>query len=770
MKMLTVSKELSAKHYAEHVDKPFYPLLEEFITSGPVVAMVLEGPEAISVIRNMMGPTNGREAAPGTIRGDFGLSRQMNLMHGSDSPEAAAKEIEVYFNADELIDSETTLGGWKTAAKTEDKTPEKTAKTAEKKTTETKTPPKAKKDPVDPKGAARRDAALKKLKELYGGITRQDDFVIAVDLTDSDAEVDDLKLLAEFPRLQKVLLRGPDFTAECTVHLGRLKSLTELGLTKTGVDDAALKHLAGLKNLRKLDLYGTDVLGEGLKHLQGMPRLAYLDLRRTNITNKGLAQLAGVKSLRSLGLQETQIDNEGLKHLVGLQNLAALNLVGCSRMTDGALDHIAKMKGMRGVDLDLIPGITPAGIAKLKVLPKLDSLSLRNVPLIDDSALKHIQEMKGMRRLLLQNTKITNKGLEHLKDLPNLIYLDLRENAVTDDGLKHLAGIKSLERLSVWSTKVSSAGLAHLKGLTNLSRLNCEKSQEGDNQRTPIASMPGVDRLSIDLLVEAVAEAAELGIPAVAIFPATDPAKKTDDGAEALNPENLVCRSVRAVKQAVPDIGIICDVALDPYTSHGQDGLLVDGEIVNDETLEVLRKQAVVQAEAGCDIIAPSDMMDGRVGAIRAALDSSGLAGVQILAYAAKYASAFYGPFRDAVGSSANLGTGDKRTYQMNPANTDEALREVALDIAEGADMVMVKPGMPYLDVVCRVKETFGLPTFAYQVSGEYAMLTGAAERGWLDGDKVMLESLLAFKRAGADGVLTYFAVAVAKRLQNASR
>jgi porphobilinogen synthase len=289
---------------------------------------------------------------------------------------------------------------------------------------------------------------------------------------------------------------------------------------------------------------------------------------------------------------------------------------------------------------------------------------------------------------------------------------------------------------------------------------------DGDNVRTPIPSMPGVERLSIDLLVEEVAEAAELGIPAVAIFPATDPALKTDDGAEAYNPENLVCRTVQAVKQAVPNIGIICDVALDPYTSHGQDGLLRDGEIINDETLDVLQKQSVAQAAAGCDIIAPSDMMDGRVAAIREALDEANFQHVQILAYAAKYASAFYGPFRDAVGSSGTLGTGDKRTYQMNPANTDESLREVALDIAEGADMVMVKPGMPYLDVVHRVKETFGLPTFAYQVSGEYAMLAGAAERGWLDGDKVMLESLLAFKRAGADGVLTYFAKQVARLLR----
>ncbi len=278
--------------------------------------------------------------------------------------------------------------------------------------------------------------------------------------------------------------------------------------------------------------------------------------------------------------------------------------------------------------------------------------------------------------------------------------------------------------------------------------------------------MPGVERLSIDLLIEAVAAAAELGIPVVALFPVTDPSLKDADGSEALNPENLVCRAVRAIKQAVPNIGVMCDVALDPYTSHGQDGLLRDGYVVNDESVDVLCRQAVVQAQAGCDIIAPSDMMDGRIGGIRQALDLSDHADVQIMAYAAKYASAFYGPFRDAVGSSSNLGTGDKRTYQMDPANGDEALREVALDLAEGADMVMVKPGMPYLDIVTRVKQTFGVPTFAYQVSGEYAMLTAAAERGWLDRDKVMMESLLAFKRAGADGVLTYFAVEAAQRLK----
>ena len=289
---------------------------------------------------------------------------------------------------------------------------------------------------------------------------------------------------------------------------------------------------------------------------------------------------------------------------------------------------------------------------------------------------------------------------------------------------------------------------------------------DGAAKRMPIPSMPGVDRLTVDLLTAAVSEAAELGIPAVALFPATNPAKKSADGDEALNPENLVCKSVRAVKKACPDLGVICDVALDPYTTHGHDGLLRDGSIVNDDTVEILCKQAVNQANAGCDVIAPSDMMDGRVGAIRKALDTAGYQHVQILAYAAKYASAFYGPFRDAVGSAPNLAGGDKKTYQMDPANGDEAIREVALDIAEGADMVMVKPGMPYLDIVHRVKEAFGLPTFVYQVSGEYAMLNAAAERGWLDRDRVMLESLLAFKRAGANGVLTYFAVDAAKVLK----
>ena len=290
--------------------------------------------------------------------------------------------------------------------------------------------------------------------------------------------------------------------------------------------------------------------------------------------------------------------------------------------------------------------------------------------------------------------------------------------------------------------------------------------QEGNNLRTPIASMPGVERLSIDLLTLAVKEARDLGIPAIALFPATPANLKTKDGEEAFNPENLVCRTIRAIKSAVPDIGVICDVALDPYTSHGQDGLVRNGVVVNDETVEVLCKQSVVQARAGCDVIAPSDMMDGRVGAIRKALDNAGFSHVAILSYAAKYASAFYGPFRDAVGSANNLGKSDKKTYQMDPSNSSEALREVALDIAEGADMVMVKPGMPYLDVVARVKDTFKVPTFAYQVSGEYAMLCAAAANGWLDREKVILESLLSFKRAGADGVLTYFAVEAAKLLK----
>jgi porphobilinogen synthase len=289
---------------------------------------------------------------------------------------------------------------------------------------------------------------------------------------------------------------------------------------------------------------------------------------------------------------------------------------------------------------------------------------------------------------------------------------------------------------------------------------------EGQNKRVAIPSMPGVERLSVDAAVAAAEEAAGLGIPVIALFPNTEDSKKTADGREAENPENLVCRAVRAIKKAVPDIGIMCDVALDPYTSHGHDGLLIDGYVANDETVDVLVRQALVQVEAGCDIISPSDMMDGRIGAIRSALEAKGYQDVILLAYAAKYASAFYGPFRDAVGSAKAL-QGDKRTYQMDPANTDEALREVALDIAEGADMVMVKPGLPYLDVLRRVKDAFAMPTIVYQVSGEYSMLMAAIERGWLDAERAIPESLTAFKRAGADGIITYFARDIAKRLRD---
>ncbi|WP_244534697.1 porphobilinogen synthase [Hyphomicrobium sp. CS1GBMeth3] len=285
---------------------------------------------------------------------------------------------------------------------------------------------------------------------------------------------------------------------------------------------------------------------------------------------------------------------------------------------------------------------------------------------------------------------------------------------------------------------------------------------EGEGQREPVASMPGVSRLSVDLIVEAACEAEALGIPAIALFPSTDPKLRTDDAREALNPDNLVCRATRAIKAAGIDVGVVLDVALDPYTSHGHDGLLIDGHVANDETVAVLVRQSLVQVEAGADILAPSDMMDGRIGAIRRALEEAGHADTQIMSYAAKYASAFYGPFRDAVGSGGLL-KGDKRTYQMDSANSDEALREVALDLAEGADLVMVKPGMPYLDIVRRVSETFRVPTFAYQVSGEYAMIMAAAEKDWLDADKTILESLLAFKRAGASGIFTYFAPHAAK-------
>ncbi len=288
---------------------------------------------------------------------------------------------------------------------------------------------------------------------------------------------------------------------------------------------------------------------------------------------------------------------------------------------------------------------------------------------------------------------------------------------------------------------------------------------DGSEGRAPVGSMPGVERLSTDEAVREAARAAALGIPAIALFPYTDPALRSADGREALNRDNILCRALRAIKREVPEIGLITDVALDPYTSHGHDGLLAsDGRILNDETVAVLVEQSLVQVDAGADIIAPSDMMDGRVGAIRRALDANDHHDTQILAYSAKYASAFYGPFRDAVGSSGCL-KGDKLTYQMDPANGAEALREAALDIEEGADMLMVKPGLPYLDVVYRLKQTFGLPTFAYQVSGEYAMIEAAARNGWLDGEKAMMESLMAFKRAGADGILTYFAPRVAEKL-----
>ena len=291
---------------------------------------------------------------------------------------------------------------------------------------------------------------------------------------------------------------------------------------------------------------------------------------------------------------------------------------------------------------------------------------------------------------------------------------------------------------------------------------------DGQNRREAVPSMPGIERLSIDLLLPVAAECAALGIPALALFPVIDPALKTPQAEEALNPEGLVPRTVRALKQQFPELGLVGDVALDPYTSHGQDGLIdADGYVMNDATVEVLVQQALVMAQAGIDIVAPSDMMDGRIGAIRNALEAHGLVHTRIMAYSAKYASAFYGPFRDAVGSSGTLGKADKASYQMDPANSDEALREVALDIAEGADMVMVKPGLPYLDVLQRVKETFAMPTFAYQVSGEYAMLKAAANNGWLDHDKTMLETLLAFKRAGADGVLSYFALEAARWLKS---
>jgi porphobilinogen synthase len=290
---------------------------------------------------------------------------------------------------------------------------------------------------------------------------------------------------------------------------------------------------------------------------------------------------------------------------------------------------------------------------------------------------------------------------------------------------------------------------------------------DGQNRREAVASMPGVERLSLDLLLPVAEDCVRLGIPVMALFPVIDGALKTPDGREAYNPDGLVPRVVRGLKQRFPELGVMTDVALDPYTSHGQDGVLDEsGYILNDPTVEILTQQALAQAAAGVDIVAPSDMMDGRIGVIRSALESAGLVHTRIMAYSAKYASAFYGPFRDAVGSAGNLGKADKKVYQMDPGNSDEALKEVAMDIAEGADMVMVKPGMPYLDVVRRVKDEFRIPTFAYQVSGEYAMLKAAAQNGWLAHDAVMMESLLAFKRAGADGVLTYFALEAARLLR----
>ncbi len=288
--------------------------------------------------------------------------------------------------------------------------------------------------------------------------------------------------------------------------------------------------------------------------------------------------------------------------------------------------------------------------------------------------------------------------------------------------------------------------------------------QDGPDEEEPVPSMPGVNRLSVNKAVAAAKRARDLNVPAIALFPNTDPGLRDETGSEAINPDNLVCRTVKAIKDAVPEIGVMCDVALDPYTSHGQDGLMEGDQVINDASVEQLVGQALNQADAGCDIIAPSDMMDGRIGAIRDALEGNGHENVLIMSYAAKYASAFYGPFRDAVGSAGNL-KGDKRTYQMDPGNSDEALHEVGLDLQEGADLVMVKPGMPYLDIVRRVKDEFGVPTYAYQVSGEYAMLMAAAQNGWLDEEKVIAESLLGFKRAGADGILTYFAPRMAEAL-----
>lgn len=289
---------------------------------------------------------------------------------------------------------------------------------------------------------------------------------------------------------------------------------------------------------------------------------------------------------------------------------------------------------------------------------------------------------------------------------------------------------------------------------------------DGDTPRIPVSAMPGVERLNVAEAAAAAKRAADLGIPAIAIFPHIDPAKKDEDGSESLNPDGLIPTVIKAMKDAAPEVGIICDVALDPFTSHGHDGLIDEaGYVLNDETTAVLLEQALVQAEAGADVVAPSDMMDGRIGAIRSSLEENGFSNTMILSYAAKYASGFYGPYREAIGSATAL-IGDKKTYQQDPANTDEALREVAMDIQEGADMVMVKPGLPYLDIVRRVSETFSVPTFAFQVSGEYAMIQAAAQNGWIDGERVMMESLLGFKRAGASGIITYFAETAARKLQ----
>ena len=289
--------------------------------------------------------------------------------------------------------------------------------------------------------------------------------------------------------------------------------------------------------------------------------------------------------------------------------------------------------------------------------------------------------------------------------------------------------------------------------------------REGSGEPPPVASMPGVSRLSVEDCVEAAKRARDLAIPVVALFPYTDTALRDETGSEALNPDNLICRATRAIKQAVPEVGIMCDVALDPYTSHGHDGVMAGDRILNDESVEILCRQAVVQAEAGCDIIGPSDMMDGRVACIRGALDEAGCRDAMIMAYSAKYASAFYGPFREAVGSGGML-KGDKRTYQMDYGNSDEAVREAAQDLAEGADMIMVKPGLPYLDILARLAREFGVPTFAYQTSGEYAMIMAAVQNGWLDGDKAMVETLTAYKRAGASGILTYFSPKVAAMMR----